>query len=84
MNRSSQSPASEIGSTTEQLQNMSRRRALGGLGFALATTSFAAPALSQMQEEREDGKALRHASNKRLVAKFLESMASSDTMAALR
>ena len=83
MNTLSQSPASEIESTSEQ-QDLSRRRALAGLGFMLGAASLATPALAQMQRKQEDGKSLGHARNKRLVTEFLESMASSDTTAALR
>lgn len=82
MNTLSQSPASEIESTSEQ-QDLSRRRALAGLGFILGAASLATPALAQMQRKQEDGKSLGHARNKRLVTEFLESMASSDTMAGL-
>ena len=84
MNRLRQSSASEIDSTSQQLKNVSRRHALAGLGFALATTSFVTPALSQMQGTPENKKSLGHARNKLLVTEFLNAMASSDRTAALR
>ncbi len=84
MNRTSESNVSEVGGTGEQLQRMSRRRALAGLSLALTAVPFAAPAVSQAQGRRAGGNALRHVRNKRVVAEFLERMTSVDRAAALR
>ena len=67
-----------------ELQQLSRRQALAGLGFTLASASFAAPAFSQMKKQSDEGKSVLHARNKGLVANFLNAMASSDRTAALR
>ena len=80
----SHSSISNILSKSGQAQNLSRRHALAGLGFTLASASFVAPAFSQMKKQSDEGKSVLHAHNKRIVANFLNAMASSDRTAALR
>ena len=76
--------STELSNTNGQLVNRSRRIALAGLGFALAASSAAVPAISQVQAQRKDEKSPRHTSNKRLVTEFLDAMTSSDRTAAFR
>ena len=84
MSRSSQPTASGIEGKSEQTRNVSRRRALAGLSLTLGAATLTTPAIAKAQKQKGDETSLRHARNKRLVAEFLESMASSDRMVALR
>ena len=84
MNRSSKSDDPAIGGTADQIQSVSRRRALGGFGLALAAAPFAVPARARAQGRRAVEPTPRHVQNKRIVVEFLERMASADRAAALR
>ena len=84
MDTSSLSGTTETNNTGRQLGGVSKRQALAGLGFALSAIPFATPASSKERQRREGGKVTRHAQNKRIITEFLERMASTDRMAALR
>ena len=84
MNPISASNLPEASCLGVQLQSVSRRHALASVGVALVAVPFATPALVEMPVRRDKEKASRHAQNKRVVTEFLDRMASSDQMAALR
>ena len=70
MNRISKSDVSEVSDAGEQPQSVSRRRALGGFGLALAAMPFAAPAFAQAQDRRAGESTHRHVQNKCLSPNF--------------